>query len=725
MRQRGRRTGTWLAAAVVVAGLAVTLLIQAAVRRSQHDNAERVMDQRAAMARAALVTETGRFSSLLAATAAGLATDPRLTWEDFDAATSPLGSASLIGASSLTYVVPATAAQVPAVQRLWRSRGSDGLLLRPAGHGAEHFFTIFARGLAEEPVRAGVDLSAAPEAASALADARRMSVPTVSDAYVLLRDRNLPAARQQHSFVFAAPIWPRTADPDFRGWLVLSVRGQDFLGGVLAAVSQGQLDGELRAQNSDGSRPVVARHPAPGRPDLERHALLEVADREWTLTVRADSRRLPGAHSGLPGAVLGGCLAITVMLAGLVYVLATGRERALARVHAATAGLRAAEAESRRQAALLGAVMTTIGDGVSVVDENGEHLLRNPAARELAGIEGDDPGPGDWQEHYGLFRPDGRTPFPLDEMPLLRALRGEPAHDVEMVVRNAARPEGILISVDGRPLDPAAGLRGAVAVFRDITELRRHENDLAVFAGVVAHDLKAPLTAVRGHCEAAAEALDDDNDPRPSLERVLRAVDRMAGMIDTLLAYTTARDAPLARVAVPLAGLVGEVVQDRSFGDLHVGPLPVVHADPGMLRHVLDNLIGNAVKYVRPGRAAQVEITATPAGPGWARIEVADRGIGIPDADKPAVFERFHRAPAAAGYAGTGLGLAICKRIVERHGGEIGVGDNPGGGTRFHFTLPLAEPEPAGERLDPAHAERAAMRSTRPRSLVPDRQPAE
>jgi hypothetical protein len=143
-----------------------------------------------------------------------------------------------------------------------------------------------------------------------------------------------------------------------------------------------------------------------------------------------------------------------------------------------------------------------------------------------------------------------------------------------------------------------------------------------------------------------------------------------------------------------------------------------------MLRHVLDNLIGNAVKYVRPAAPARVGITATPAGPGWTRIEVADRGIGIPDAEKPAVFERFHRAHAAAGYAGTGLGLAICKRIVERHGGEIGVDDNPGGGTRFHFTLPLEESEmstksardddeQAREKLERALAERAAMEEVR------------
>ncbi|MFF5288251.1 ATP-binding protein [Paractinoplanes globisporus] len=723
--RRGRPTGPWLAAAVVVIGLTASLLIVAGVRAAQHENAERVMDQRAEMARAAVLAETERYSSLLAATAAGLATDQGITWEDFDAATSPLASASLIGAVSVAFVVPATRAQVPAVQRLWRSRGSDGLVLKPVGDGAEHYFSIFSRGLNSGATTAvGGDVAAATEPANALIDARRMSVPTVSDTYVLLRDRNLPAAQQQHSFVFAAPIWPRSADPDFRGWLVLAMRGQDFLSGVLATVSQGQLSGELRAHNTDGSQPVVARYTAPGSPGLVRQSLLDVADREWTLTVRADPSRLPGAHSGLAGTVLGGCLAITLILAGLVYVLATGRERAIARVREATAELRAAEAESRRQAGLLGAVMTTIGDGVGVVDENGEFLLHNPAAKALLGVAEDTSDTDSWQEHYGLYRADGRTPFPVDELPLMRALRGEQASDVEMVVRNPAWPEGIVISVDGRPLDAGAGQRGAVAVFHDITEIRRYEADLAVFAGVVAHDLKAPLTVMRGHCEAAEESVEAGADPRPSLQRILRAVERMSGMIDTLLAYTTARDAPLSCTAVALDELVADVVQDRSFGDLYIGPLPTVWADPAMLRHVLDNLIGNALKYVRPDTPARVDITASADGPGWTRIEVADRGIGIPDAEKPAVFERFHRAHASAGYAGTGLGLAICKRIVERHGGEIGVGDNPGGGTRFHFTLPLEvgdmkiksrknDDERAREKLERALAERASMENVR------------
>ncbi|WP_244945520.1 ATP-binding protein [Couchioplanes caeruleus] len=724
--RRARFVGTALAALVLGPGLAVTAFAAGALRDNQRAQADRVMDQRTALARAAVTGETGRYRDLIQVVAAGLGTNVRLTAADFAAATAPLERAGLVGATSVAFVVATSPGQIPATQRLWRSRGVTGLVLRPHGTPREHLFSVLRRDLNHGGAGTlGVDVASAPEAAAALAESRRTGQPSVSDAYVLLRDRGLPAPRQQLSFMFAAPVFGAGALPEFRGWLALGLRGRDFLGGVLGTASQGLLDGELYATDGSGRRVQVAAYDARGGRDLIRQASFPVADRHWALLTAADARYLPGARSSTPAAVLHGGIAVSVMLALLVWVLATGRHRARAQVLLATADLRGAEAESRRQAGLLSAIMASLGDGVGVVDDQGRFLLHNPAAKALLGVADDIEGPQGWQEHYGLFRADGRTPFPVEELPLVRALHGEASDDVEMVIRNENRPDGILVSVDGRPLDPSAGLRGAVAVFHDITELRRYETDLAVFAGVVAHDLKAPLSVIRGHCETAADELADAapvpevTAARASLDRIARAVDRMAAMIDTLLAYTTARDAPLTLRAVPLGPLVAEVVEHRTEQprpagtpppEIYVGPLPVVEADPAMLRHVLDNLVGNALKYVPPGRPARIDVAATPADPGWTRVEVADRGIGIPAEDQPAIFEAFHRARSAAGYAGTGLGLAICRRIVERHGGAIGVADNPGGGTRFFFTLPLAATAP-DERaaLDRACAERAAI----------------
>jgi PAS domain S-box-containing protein len=701
-----------LAANVLVVGVTVTLLTVGGLRAGQREDAARVMDQRTAVVRTSVLAETGRYLTLLQAVAAGLGANDQFSGTAFDAATEPLDAAGLPGATSVAFVAPSSPGADAATQAYWRARGAGGLVLHPSGDTPEHLYSIFSRSLdGDSPQFTGLDVRGSAEASAALTTARSTGQPAVSDTYVLLRDRLQPDVPRQLSFVFAAPV--RTPGGTFRGWIVLGLHSQDFFGGVLSAASQNQLDGQLMAVDGDGHRVVVASVRAPGRPTLHRETTIPVADRIWTLETAADSAYLPGARSSLPLTVLFGGAALTVLLAGLVHVLATGRSRARHKVVLATAELRTAEAESRRQAGLLGAIMTSIGDGVGVVDSSGDFLLHNPAAKALLGVDDEVTGPDDWQGHYGLYRADGHTPFPAAEMPLMRALAGESSNGVEMLVRNAAHPDGLLISVDGRPLDPSGGRHGAVAVFHDITELRRYEQELAVFAGVVAHDLKAPLAIVRGHCETAGDDLDDAPDSPPvagaraSLGRIVHGVDRMAALIDTLLAYTTSRDAPLQIRTVPLGPLVDDVIAGRTghlrpsdgpAPEIYVGSLPEVDADPAMLRHVLDNLIGNALKYVQPGRVARIDVTSGPAAPGWSRVEIADRGIGIPDEDKPEIFESFHRARTAADYAGTGLGLAICRRVVERHGGVIGVADNPGGGTRFHFTLPLAgtgvAPEP-------------------------------
>ena len=732
--RRGRFVGPLVAANVFVVGITLTLLTVGGLRADQWDSAGRIMDQRTAVARAAVLTETGRYLALIEAVAAGISTGDRFTGAAFTTAVAPLGNAGLLGATSVAFVVPAAAGEIPAAQSRWRSRGAAGLVLSPQPGAVRHFFTVFTRSLGDSAApSAGLDVAASRQGSSALIESRRTGRPAVSDVYVLLADRGLAPADQQLSFIFAAPV--TAAGGDFLGWVALGVHGQDFLGAVLSTASQGQLDGELLAGTVDGSQVEVASYTPRPAGDLRREATLPIADRQWTLVTSADSKILPGAHSNLPLFVQFGGVVVTVLLCWLVWMLATGRSRARYQVQVATAGLRTAEAESRRQAGLLRAIMDSLGDGVGVVDESGALLLRNPAAEELLGVVTEVDSPDDWQEQYGLFRPDGRTPFPLEEMPLLRALRGESSDGVEMVVRNPVRPDGVLVSVDGRPLDAdAAGQRGAVAVFRDITELRRYETDLSVFAGVVAHDLKAPLAIIRGHCETAVDELGDATASpqvlagRAALIRITAAVDRMTGLIDTLLAYTTARNAPLKLAPVELGTLVAGVVDDRvghlrpgdpTTPEIYVGPLPAVQVDPAMLRHVVDNLIGNALKYVQAGRVARIDVTASADASGWARIDIADRGIGIPDADKPDIFESFNRATTAAGYAGTGLGLAICRRIVERHGGAIGVADNPGGGTRFRFTLPLAGVTPAAEpdfdraALERAFAARAAVENAR------------
>jgi signal transduction histidine kinase len=243
--------------------------------------------------------------------------------------------------------------------------------------------------------------------------------------------------------------------------------------------------------------------------------------------------------------------------------------------------------------------------------------------------------------------------------------------------------------------------------------------ELNAFAGVVAHDLKSPLTAITGYAGIAAECLEtqppDLETVRFTVDRVVTSSARMRGLIDDLLTYATARDNALRVEQTDLRAVVDRVVTDRldeprpadvPVPEIYVGPLPTVEADPVLLDQLIQNLVGNAIKYTPPGQPARIDVTAEPDRPGWIRVEVADRGIGIPAGQHTAIFGSFHRAHPTAGFRGTGLGLAICQRIVERHGGIIHASDNPGGGARFRFTLPdgATVPQPRSGRLSPSRA---------------------
>src|SRR3954471_1675836 len=242
------------------------------------------MDQRTAVARTSVITETGRYLDLLHTVAAGLGANERPTAAGFQAATAPLAAARLTGATAVAFVVPARTDEIAATQALWRSRGAADLVLWPQPRAGRHAFIVLARTLNDNPViPPGTDLVASPETVSALDESRRTGTPAVSDAYVLLRDRALPQDRQQLSFAFVAPVFapgPAGQDP-FQGWVVMGLRGQDFLGGVLGDASQGLLDGVLRATDDSGRAVTVAGYTTRGAHDLRREATFPVADRHW------------------------------------------------------------------------------------------------------------------------------------------------------------------------------------------------------------------------------------------------------------------------------------------------------------------------------------------------------------------------------------------------------------------------------------------------------------
>jgi signal transduction histidine kinase len=228
------------------------------------------------------------------------------------------------------------------------------------------------------------------------------------------------------------------------------------------------------------------------------------------------------------------------------------------------------------------------------------------------------------------------------------------------------------------------------------TELRRSNTELEHFAGVVSHDLAAPLAVVGGYLELLGDEYADALDEQ-ALQWITaggRAVARSQGLIDALLQYARAGSMPCRRTEADLAEVAEHALMDlrdvvgAAGAVVTLDPgLPRVPGDPILLRQLLQNLVGNAVKYRRPGEPSRVRIAAARRNGEWL-VTVTDNGIGIAAADTDRVFEMFTQVDAAT--AGFGVGLSTCRRIVERHGGRIRAEAAPGGGTTVAFTLPEA-----------------------------------
>ena len=414
-------------------------------------------------------------------------------------------------------------------------------------------------------------------------------------------------------------------------------------------------------------------------------------------------------------------LAAALLVAGNVIVFTTV---------SFAAGARAAKLEAARdhselllaRRAQLQAVVDHLPAAVFVQDRQGRYALVNAAFEKLAGdpagtaightgAELFDPvTAARFGDHVARARSTGQAVRFEQEVPLGSGPMTCLA-EVFALRDPAGRPYamcGVLTDISDRKraelriAATAAELRDELTHRKLIeTELRAREAELTAFAYEVAHDLRGPLTPIAGFAriigEDLAAGVREAELLVPNLERICSGVDRMESLIRDLLAYATARDGQIHPVPVDLQAMVAAIITERTghlrsadelAPDIRTGLLPTVRADPVLCRQLLDNLIGNALKYTHPDCAAHIAISGRCEPDGWVRVDVADRGIGIPAGDQESVFATFHRAPTGRVYAGTGLGLAICRRVVDRHHGSIRVGDNPGGGSRFSFTLP-------------------------------------
>jgi PAS domain S-box-containing protein len=235
-------------------------------------------------------------------------------------------------------------------------------------------------------------------------------------------------------------------------------------------------------------------------------------------------------------------------------------------------------------------------------------------------------------------------------------------------------------------------------------ELARSNRELEQFAYVASHDLQEPLRKVQvfGDRLKAKQAQAFDEQGLDYLERMQDAAHRMQGMINDLLTFSRVATRGQPFVPVNLRRVAREAVSDleiqieQTGGQVEIGDLPTLEADPSQVRQVLENLIGNGLKFHRQGVPPVVEITSEriegPEGE-FCQLLVKDNGIGFDEKYLDRIFKPFQRLHGRGKYPGTGIGLAICRKVAERHGGGITAHSTPGEGATFVVTLPVRQPK--------------------------------
>jgi len=359
--------------------------------------------------------------------------------------------------------------------------------------------------------------------------------------------------------------------------------------------------------------------------------------------------------------------------------------------------------EAGRRVAELDAVIDAVADGLIIYGPSGEITRLNATAARLLGLS-----PEQYKlpvaERLAIIQAetwDGQ-PFPPEELPGARALRGETVRGVGLVIHG---PQGAAwISASAAPIRaPDGRFLGAVCTFVDLTaahELQEQRDDLVQ---MVSHDLRNPLTTVQGQAQFLKRTLERmgiGGHLYRSVDAVITCARRMNAMIQDMVDSTRLETGQLRleKQPVMLKAFLKELL-DRDEKTMDIArvsvdipeDLPPLEADPNRLERILINLINNALKYSPPD--TKVLVQASAAGRGVA-ISVTDRGQGIPPEDLPRVFDRFYRASDRHRVEGLGLGLYITRRLVEAHGGHISVASEPGQGTTFTFILPSSTPLP-------------------------------
>lgn len=480
---------------------------------------------------------------------------------------------------------------------------------------------------------------------------------------------------------FIADLVARTLEKSVRPSFVVETAGRLSLG--LDRLAGKQFDIvllDLVLPDSDGIRTFTQVH-------KKAHQLPIVV-----LTGEDDEELGVGAvNQGAQDYLVKGEVSSTALVRSLRYAIE--RHRMLTEIGQYAQELQTMEASLRN-------IISRSPDSILILDEKGDILFANRSARELFGWDNED---------------------------LVAELFGKRTADEDIIEVEVTRKDGTTISAEMRIIETEWHWRPAYClVLHDITHLKKVEDrlrrsnvELQEFAYVVSHDLQEPLRMVSGFCDLLRKRYADQLDAKANefIDRAVGGADRMGQLIQSLLAYSR-----VSTKAKPPSAVDTNAVLDRALDNLRAAieengvtvtrdALPTVLGDATQLGQVFQNLIENAIKF-RDANPPKIHLSAnrqssvidhqspvdhqssivnhqSPGSPVFV-FSVRDNGIGIEPQHLGRIFGVFQRLNPRGNYPGTGIGLAICKKVIQRHGGEMWVESQPGQGSVFHFTLAAA-----------------------------------
>ncbi len=364
----------------------------------------------------------------------------------------------------------------------------------------------------------------------------------------------------------------------------------------------------------------------------------------------------------------------------------------------------------------LEAVLWSTPDAIFMTDTNLQVVLANLSARELFG----------WPKQNDAYPLSFEQAFTMEELADMLLSTQHTAQSREM-----AFPDGRVYFVTVAPVRVRGRQMGQVGILRDITHFKRAESAKAEFVAAISHDLRSPLTLIRGYTSMLEMGGELTERQRRYIQQILMAVDNIAALVENLLELSRLdMGMELHPEWVPLRETIVQIVRSYELHarqkniqistEFHPDTPAFIEVDSSLFQRAIQNLVDNALKYTPEG--GRVRIRVEPRGRDRVLLVVEDTGIGIAPAERERLFDRFFQAERARKMraGGKGLGLAIVKSMVERHHGRIWVESEVGQGSRFYIELPIRQPREEENEGKPSQARKDGKTRKR-KSLSPER----